>query len=212
DLLYQALLLRAGAYKQNNQPQPAAADVARAILLKPNAPQGYAVRAELEQAAEPQAAIADDSKAIALDPKFLAAYEDRAVAYGSQHKYAEAAADEATILQLHPNAPGDLNNRCWFLALDDRLTQALGYCQKALSLDPSNAATLDSTGFVYLKLKNNQQAINYYTQALKADPTLATSLYGRALAEQAGGDQKAAAADMALARRYDTNIEQDFGS
>ncbi|MDE2457708.1 MAG: hypothetical protein KGL20_00550, partial [Rhodospirillales bacterium] len=211
DLLYQALLLRAGAYKRNGQAALALADVARAITLKPAAPQAYAMRATLEQA-RPDAAIADDSKAIALDPKFLPAYEDRAVAYGSLHHYAEAAADEARILQMQPNSAGDLNNRCWFLALDGKPAQALGYCQKSLSLDPTNAATLDSTGFVYLKLKNETQAINYYTQALKAAPTLATSLYGRGLAEQAAGDQAAAAADMALARRYDGNIEQDFGS
>ncbi|HTQ70505.1 MAG TPA: tetratricopeptide repeat protein, partial [Acidocella sp.] len=116
------------------------------------------------------------------------------------------------ILQVQPKSAGDLNNRCWFLALDGKLTQALGYCQQALSLDPGNAATLDSTGFVYLKLKNEKQAISYYDQALKADPKLASSLYGRGLAEQAGGDADAAKADIALARQYDPKIEQEFGS
>ena len=212
-LLYHVLLLRAGTYSQMHKPDLALQDVTRAIALDAKAPQAYAARALLEQAGgQTSAEIADDSKAISLDPRYQPAYEDRAIAYGNAHKYAEAAADEGQLLKLRPNSAPDLNNRCWFLALDGKLSEALSDCQQALSLNAGDAATQDSTGYVYLKLKDAKRAIAAYDQALKLDLHLASSLYGRGLAEQEEGDQDASKADLALARQYDPHIEQEFGS
>lgn len=213
DILYHNLLLRAQLYLQLKQPQKAEADMSRAMTLQPEHWQAYALRAVSErEAGQLDAALADDEKALALNPGNAQVYTDLSLVHDAQHDYAAAAADEAEILKTLPHSAPDLNNRCWFLALDGKLNEALGYCQQALQITPNDPATLDSIGFVYLQLQNNQQAIHFYDQALKADPKMASSLYGRALAEQKLGRSKQAEADMALAKQYDPNIVKDFGT
>lgn len=213
DALYRNLLLRAQLYMQLKQPQKAQSDIARAIALQPKHWEAYVLQAVMERTAgQLDAAMTDDEKALALNPGNTQIYSDLSLVHGAQHNYAAAAADEAAILKTQPHSAPDLNNRCWFLALDGKLNEALGYCQQALQITPNDPATLDSTGFVYLRLQNNQQAVHYYDQALKGDPKMASSLYGRALAEQKLGDDKKAAADMALAKQYDPDIEKDFGT
>ena len=198
---------------QLKQSQKAQSDIGRAIALQPQQWEAYALRAVVErEAGKLDAAQADDEKVLTLHPGDKMAYADLSLIHAARHDYAAAAADEAAILKTQPHSAPDLNNRCWFLALDGKLNEALGYCQQALQITPNDPATLDSTGFVYLRLQNNQQAIHYYNLALKADPKMASSLYGRALAEQKVGEDKQAKADMALAKHYDPNIEKDFGT
>lgn len=213
DLFYRSLILRAGAYQSLQLFEKAKADIKQAISLMPNQPDAYAALANIERSSgNLDKAIKADQKAIARDPDNISLYTDLSTLHDAQHNYAAAASDEGKILKIDPNSAMDLNNRCWFLALDGRLNDALGYCQQALKITPQDPATLDSTGFVYLRLGNNQQAIYYYDLALKADPKLASSLYGRGLAEQKIGDAKAAKADIALAKKYDPDIESDFAT
>lgn len=212
-LVYRSLILRAGAYQSLKQYEKAKADLIQAVSLAPKQPDAYAALASVERSAgDLDAAVQADQQAITLDPENTSLYTDLSTLHDAQHNYAAAAADEAAILKIQPHSALDLNNRCWFLALDGKLNDALGYCQQALKIAPHDAATLDSTGFVYLRLNDNQQAIHYYDLALKADPQLASSLYGRGLAEQKLGETKEAAADIALAKKYDPDIESDFAS
>jgi tetratricopeptide (TPR) repeat protein len=48
---------------------------------------------------------------------------------------------------------------------------------------------LDTRGFVYLKLGQTENAIKDYDAALKLNPKLAGSLYGRGLAKTRKGDR-----------------------
>jgi tetratricopeptide (TPR) repeat protein len=77
-------------------------------------------------------------------------------------------------------------------------------------LIPNDADTLDSRGFAYLKLKNPDAAINDYNAALAVSPKMASSLYGRGLAEQIKGDQAAASKDIAAAKAIQANIADQF--
>lgn len=213
EMLYHSLVLRSGTYLTLHQIAPARADITQAITLFPKQPQAYAVLADIEHAAgNLDAAVAADQKAIAVDPNDALLYASLSMLHDAQHNYAAAAADEAAILKIQPHSATDLNNRCWFLALDGKLDEALGDCQLALKITPNDPATLDSTGFVYLQKQQNELAIHYYTLALKAAPQMASSLYGRGLAEQRLGDPKKAEADIALAKKYDPDIMKDFGT
>ena len=212
DQLYRTLLWRANAEQEAKLPDAALEDVNAAIKLQPHGAKAYAAKAVLERlAGHAQLAIADDNEAITRDKTDIQAYEDQADAYSLLHNYEAAAEDETAVLKLQPNSALDLNNRCWFLALDGKLPEAEVDCLHALRLSPNDPSTLDSTGYVYLQLKQYQKAIEFTTRALAQSPHLATSLYGRALAEQALGQDKKAEADRALAKRYDPKIEQDFG-
>ena len=84
-------------------------------------------------------------------------------------------------------------------ALAGQLDSALADCNESLRLRPSNARTLGSRGFVYLKSGRLDSAIADYDEALRLDPKNAYSLYGRGLAKQMNGDTAGGAADIAAA-------------
>ena len=69
---------------------------------------------------------------------------------------------------------------------------------------------LDTRGFVYLKLGQTENAIKDYDAALKLDPKLAGSLYGRGLAKTRKGDRTGGSADIAAAKAIKTDIAEEF--
>jgi tetratricopeptide (TPR) repeat protein len=77
-------------------------------------------------------------------------------------------------------------------------------------LRPNIAELIDSRGFVYLKMKNPDAAIADYNAALAISPKMASSLYGRGLAERIKGDQAAASKDIAAAKAIQPDIEDQF--
>jgi len=116
------------------------------------------------------------------------------------------------VLRLQPQNQPAWNNRCWFKVVSGDAAAALPDCTQALVMDPHDAAALDSMGYVRLKLRAYALSVSSYSAALKADPTLASSWYGRALAEQALGQGAAAQADFARAAKLDPDIASDFGT
>ena len=61
-------------------------------------------------------------------------------------------------------------------------------CNESLRLRPNDAHTLDSRGFVELKLGQFDKAITDYNAALALAPKSAYSLYGRGLAKLKKGE------------------------
>jgi len=159
---------------------------------------------------------------------------DRIRTYEVEHRYADAVREETVLIGIlvadyGPDA-SEYNQRCWDQAHIPNLSGALSDCQTAIALlkhsyafDPIKRKTVqlakgefgayiyDSTGYVYLKLKLPAKAIFYYSAALSAYPNFASSLYGRALAEQLLGQTAAAATDFAAAKTIDPKITSDFG-
>jgi tetratricopeptide (TPR) repeat protein len=119
-----------------------------------------------------------------------------------------------------------LNDRCYTRATANRdLQQALDDCNRALALRPyAQASTgtlvsrplatdpdiLDSRGLVYLRLGNLKDAIRDYDSALRANPNMSTSLYGRGLAELRAGLKTRGQADLAAAEKMDGGIARQF--
>jgi tetratricopeptide (TPR) repeat protein len=77
-------------------------------------------------------------------------------------------------------------------------------------LESNAAATFDSRGLIYLKLGEWDSAIADYTSALRLDPKLASSLYGRGLAKLTRGDTSEGNAELAAAKKLEANIVEDF--
>ena len=75
---------------------------------------------------------------------------------------------------------------------------------------PNNADTLDSRGFVYLKMNNPDAAIADCNAALAINPKMASSLYSRGLAERMKGDKAASDVDIAAAKAIQSDIDSQY--
>ncbi len=236
---YEALVVRAGDENALGLWDAAMADENTAIALLPNNSWAYEYRAiTYDNQGNFGPALTNLNKAIALAPTDVRPLYDRIRLYEFERRYADAARDETVWLRLltadgPDNAPGpnEYNIHCWDQAHTLNLIEALSDCQKAIALlktsygfDPANhkyelltksktaANIYDSTGYVYLKLKRPTQAIYNYSTALSLYPKFASSLYGRALAEQALGQTQAATADFTAAKTIAPNITKNFGT
>jgi tetratricopeptide (TPR) repeat protein len=89
------------------------------------------------------------------------------------------------------------------------LKQALADCNEALRLMPNNAATLDSRGFVFLKMTHFDAAVSDYDAALRINPKLAFALYGRGLARLKNEDPSGEA-DIAAAKALQADIAEEY--
>jgi tetratricopeptide (TPR) repeat protein len=74
---------------------------------------------------------------------------------------------------------------------------------------PNNAATLDSRGFIFLKMTNFDAAVSDYDAALGSNPKLAFALYGRGLA-RLRNDDPAGEADVAAAKAIQADIAEEY--
>lgn len=76
--------------------------------------------------------------------------------------------DLRDVLKLDPNNVQALNALGYTLAdRTDRYSEALSYIQRAMTLDPKDAAIIDSMGWVQFRLGNHNEAIAYLRQALE---------------------------------------------
>ncbi len=111
--------------------------------------------------AQKQAAGKDDQMMVDFQRAMM---EDRA------KRYAAAEGDFEKVLSMDPDNALTLNNYGFMLA--DRgvnLDQALSMIQKAVKLEPTNYAYLDSLGWVYYRLGQYAQAQNDLEQAISRD-------------------------------------------
>ena len=77
-----------------------------------------------------------------------------------------------------------------------------------MRLTPNDADKLDTRGFAYLKVGRLDEAIADYDAALKLNPKLASSLYGRSMAKRKKGDATGGDADMAAAKAIQADIAE----
>lgn len=120
-----------------------------------------------------------------------------------------------------------LNQRCWLRASANRdLQAALDDCNHALVIRPygadetgsiirrarapENPGYLDSRGLVYLRLGDLKDAIRDYDAALQINPNIATSVYGRGLAELREGQKTQGEGDLAAAAKLDSGVAKRF--
>ena len=156
-------------------------------------------------------AIADYNEAIRLDPKDAASFDIRGDAWRDKGDYDRAIADYSEAIRLDPKNAIYLSSRCWARGLANRdLPQALTDCTELLRLRPDDDDTLDSRGFVHLRLNRLSDAIADYDAALKLAPKNANSLYGRGIAKLRKGDAASGKADIAAATAIRAEIAADF--
>ena len=203
---------RGDAYKLKGDFDHAAADDTKAIEIDPKDADAYNSRGYVYHAkGDFDRAIADYTKVIAIDPRSEAAYNNRGVDYEAKGDFDRASDDFTTAIENYPSDADGYINRCWLRATANRdLTLAFADCGTALRLAPNDANDLDSLGFLYLRLGRLDEAIANYDAALKANPRLAGSLYGRGLSKRKKGDQADGDADIAAARAIQADIADEY--
>lgn len=91
-----------------------------------------------------------------------------AIAAEKLNRLDTAERDLRNVLKLDPNNVQALNALGYTLAdRTNRYSEALGLIQRAMTLDPKDAAIIDSMGWVQFRLGNHNEAINYLRQALE---------------------------------------------
>jgi Flp pilus assembly protein TadD len=100
----------------------------------------------------------------------------RGAMYERQKKYDLAEKEFRRVLDDDPKNSSAWNYLGYMLAdQGTRLTEAQGYIQKALDLDPDNYAYLDSLGWVYFrqnKLDDAENQLSHSVRLMAKDPTI----------------------------------------
>lgn len=222
-------------YTKDRQFKSALQDFTIAITLKPDNIDARLARAELLQShpdTDPAAAagIKSDLDVVAhLAAPNADVRLQLGSMYGTLGDYSAAVGEVDQWLSHHPlktDQANGLNSLCWLRAVANRdLHEALDDCDRALDLilhagdaefgtlirtGSADPDVLDSRGLVYLRLGKLNDAIHDYDAALRIDPKLATSLYGRGVAELRLSEKAQGQADLAAAGRLNGNVAQRF--
>jgi tetratricopeptide (TPR) repeat protein len=103
----------------------------------------------------------------------------RALVAEKLNKLDLAEEDLRAIIDREPSNAQALNALGYTLAdRTERYQEALGYIQRALAVDPKDAAIMDSMGWVQYRLGNHKKAVEYLRKALALiqDPEIAAHL------------------------------------
>lgn len=112
-------------------------------------------------------------------PDFPELLYDRALAADKIGKFDILEQDLRKLIQLKPDSAHAYNALGYSLAeRGDRLPEALKLIKKAVALSPDDAYIMDSLGWVYYRMGNIQEGLNYLNLAFAArpDPEIAAHL------------------------------------
>jgi tetratricopeptide (TPR) repeat protein len=155
-------------------------------------------------------AILDLTDVLRLKPNDTQALENRALAYQAISDYGRAIDDFDTLVDLQPQVATWVRERCWARAATGRhLDDAMDDCNKALALNPRDAAAHDARCFVEYRSGAYAAAIADCTAALASNAKLASSLYVRGLAKRKTNDASADA-DFASAKSLAPEIADTY--
>lgn len=127
-----------------------------------------------------------------------------------QHQQAET--EYALVREKAGQDASQLNGLCWqYATANVQLERALKDCDAALALK-RETHTLDSRGFVLLRLKRYDEAIRAYDDAIALGPPPAESFYGRGLARLRKGQAENGRGDLAHARSLSPGIDLEFAA
>ncbi len=233
DVHYQRGLI----YAEDGQSKPALQDFSSAITLQPDDIDAHLARARLLQRhpdSDPTNAAVELKSDLDAVGKLVAPTSNLRLALGQLYA---GAGDYPTAIDqvnqwlssrpLRNEQAAGLAARCSLRAAANRdLREALTDCNDALNVRQyapeqigtlitdsqvaENPEILDSRGLVYLRLGSLNDAIHDYDSALRINPKMATSLYGRGLAELRLGEKAQGQTDLAEAEKLDSGVAKHF--
>ena len=201
---------RGTAFVVQGQYDLAIADYDRALALDPTYAKAFSNRGvAFERQHDDDRALQNFEAAIELDHDYANAFAGRAEILAKKRKYDQAIADYDTALRLKPTLGEAWNGRCLARAEIGDVEGAMKDCDASLRIAVT-AAALDSRGFVHLKAHEWTLAVQDYDAALRLQPLLASSLYGKSLARAKLGDASGAKTDLQRATTIDADIAAHF--
>jgi TonB family protein len=200
------------AYRLKREFDPALADFGAALRLSPGIADIFVSRARAHLAkGNRDLAFADFDSAMQVEPLSWQVLAARGVAREETGEIELAVADFNSAVRMAPvqSQATVYNERCFFLGRIGRAQDALMDCDKSLGLRPRDPDTLDTRGYVRLRLNQYQEAMRDYEAVLRIAPKHAPSLYGRGVAKLKLGDRRGEA-DINAAKEVAPNIAEDM--
>jgi tetratricopeptide (TPR) repeat protein len=140
-----------------------------AIRLQPgNAPAHHNLGYALEKKGRTEEAIRQYQEAIRLKPDYTDAHHKLGSALDKEGRSEEAAGQYLEVLRLQPD-DAEVNNSLGYLWAErgENLDQARAMIEKAVRMEPTNAAYLDSMSWVLFKQNQPVEALDYQLRAIQ---------------------------------------------
>lgn len=116
-------------------------------------------------------AVETASEALQAHPENQSLLYARSMSHESLGNIDQSLADLSTMVDLKPDNPTALNALGYVLTVHtERLSEARGYIEDALTMEPDNPAILDSMGWVLFRQGDTEGALDYLRQAYEIYP------------------------------------------
>ena len=173
---------------QDENPEDALAEYAKAIRLKPDYAEAYNNRGAAKDALGRQDdALADYAEAIRLKPNDAGLYYNLGSVKAKLGRYDDALADYGEAIRLKPDHAGAFYNRGVAEAKLGRYDDALADYAEAIRLKPNDAAAYNNRGAAKDALGRHDDALADYAEAIRLKPDLAEAYGNRGNAKNALG-------------------------
>lgn len=210
---YRALLRSAREHTKMMELEKSIKDLNAAIKLNPANHRTYQMRSEsyrdLNMLPE---AIKDMSKSIELNPTEAGLYRDRGYLYFKNTQYKEAVADYTRALRIDPKDGGAYRSRGRnYACLKEYKLAAADYkrclafkTNSLLRLEIENRGTL---GDLYIKTKQDKEALEQFNILIQNYPHVSKGYYGRAEVYKLQGKHDLAKKDLEKAHELDYEMD-----
>jgi len=140
-------------------------------------------------------ATIDFDRAIMIDPNFAEAYINRGSAFLSQDKVDLARSDFDYAIKIDPSNPSSLFLRGSINSLQGNPDSALIDFKAAVDKGMNNPTIYFEIGNLYFTMGDYKNAIKYYSESVKMDPTYHEAINNRAMSYDALGKKAKAQQD-----------------
>ena len=180
-------------------------DYNQALIVNPNHVRSLINRAyDFYESGEKQQALNTLEKALAINPNSVVALilQGEIRAFSNPADWQGAISSYTQALEVNPNDPDVLNNRCSAYFSTQQLDLALADCDRGLSINSRNPSLYTTRGNIHLQKDNIQQAIQDYSRTIELSEAtndtrrLATAYSNRASALMQVPDPEGALSDV----------------
>ena len=201
-----ALSYRGSAFNAKGMRKESLKDLDASVQLVPSAA-NLANRGAIRGIqGELDAALLDLEAALRLDPRNVLAIGNRGIIHEKRGEFVAARADMDLAISIDSKAWQPWSERCWIGAvLADQLSQSLTDCNHAIEQHAQDPNIYNSRGLVHFRMGHYPEAIADYGQAIKGDPSVASSWLMLGLAKKAAGVE-GAQADINKGKAMDPNV------
>ena len=158
-------------YSSKGMLNKAFSDFSNAIKFDPANHLGYANRGKLYfDRKEYDKAIKDLSRSIEIKDNQFEVWSNRGAAYGMLGDYENSLIDVNKALEIKPDHANSLKSRAIIWMQKENFDAAIIDFKKHQELSAIDADIVNAIGVCYLNLENYNEAINYFSDAISANP------------------------------------------